>query len=81
MARPRAIYRGKRKYGWIITVVLFLLIIAFMVGMWVFYDMQKYIRYEKNYNHCTCYTRRIVIVSSRDDSRRCFPLISDIQEV
>ena len=48
MARPRAIYRGKRKYGWIITVVLFLLIIAFMVGMWVFYDMQKYIRYEKD---------------------------------
>ncbi len=48
MARPRAIYRGKRKYGWIITVVLFLLLIAFMVGMWVFYDMQKYIRYEKD---------------------------------
>ena len=48
MARPRAIYRGKRKYGWIITGVLFLLIIAFMVGMWVFYDMQKYIRYEKD---------------------------------
>ena len=48
MARPRAIYRGKRKYGWVITVVLFLLLIAFMAGMWVFYDMQKYIRYEKD---------------------------------
>lgn len=48
MARPRAIYRGKRKYGWIITLVLFLLILVFMAGMWVFYDMQKYIRYEKD---------------------------------
>ncbi len=48
MARPRPVYRGKRKYGWIITVVLFLLILALMVGIWVFYNMQKYIRYEKD---------------------------------
>ena len=48
MARPKPIYRGKRKYGWIITLVLFILLIAFMAGMWVFYDTQKYIRYEKD---------------------------------
>ncbi len=48
MARPRAVYRGKRKYGWLITLVLFLLILALMAGIWVFYDMQKYIRYEKD---------------------------------
>lgn len=48
MARPRAVYRGKRKYGWIITLVLFLLIFAFMAGIWLFYDLQKYIRYEKD---------------------------------
>ncbi len=47
MARPRAVYRGKRKYGWLITVVLFLLILALMAGVWLFYDMQKYIWYEK----------------------------------
>lgn len=48
MARPRRVYRGKRKYGWIISLLLFLLIIALMVGIWVFYDRQKYIRYQKD---------------------------------
>ncbi len=47
MSRPRAVYRGKRKYGWVITIVLFLLIFAIMAGIWVFYDLQKYIKYEK----------------------------------
>ncbi len=48
MARPRRVYRGKRKYGWIITLVLFLLIFALMAGIWVFYDRQKYIIYHKD---------------------------------
>jgi len=48
MTRLRPVYRGKRKYGWIITLVLFLLIFALMAGIWVFYDQQKYIRYEKD---------------------------------
>ncbi len=48
MARPKPVYRGKRKYGWLISLLLFLLILAFMAGMWVFYDMQKYIVYEKD---------------------------------
>ncbi len=48
MARPRPVYRGRRKYGWIITLVLFVLIFALMAGIWVFYDRQKYIRYEKD---------------------------------
>jgi len=41
MTRLRPVYRGKRKYGWIITLVLFLLIFALMAGIWVFYDQQK----------------------------------------
>ncbi|MBR5490772.1 MAG: hypothetical protein IKV79_05820 [Oscillospiraceae bacterium] len=48
MDRPKRVYRGRRKYGWIVTLVLFLLIIALMAGIWVFYDRQKYIRYEKD---------------------------------
>ena len=48
MSRPKPVYRGKRKYGWLISFVLFLLILAFMAGIWVFYDMQKYIVYEKD---------------------------------
>ena len=48
MGRPKPVYRGKRKYGWLITIALFLLIFAMMVGIWVFYDLQKYIVYEKD---------------------------------
>ena len=48
MVRPKRVYRGKRKYGWIVTLVLFLLIFALMAGIWVFYDRQKYIRYQKD---------------------------------
>lgn len=48
MARPRSVYRGKRKYGWMISTVLFLLIFALMAGVWLFYDLQKYIQYEKD---------------------------------
>lgn len=48
MARPRSVYRGKRKYGWIITTLLFVLIFAVMAGIWLFYDLQKYIEYERD---------------------------------
>ena len=40
MAVPKPVYRGKRKYGWLISLLLFLLILALMAGIWVFYDMQ-----------------------------------------
>ena len=48
MARPRSVYRGKRKYGWIISVAAFLLIFVLMAGVWLFYDLQKYIEFEKD---------------------------------
>lgn len=48
MAGLRPVYRGKRKYGWIITLLLFVLIIAIMAGLWMFYDRQKYIQYHKD---------------------------------
>lgn len=48
MARPKPVYRGKRKYGWLISLGIFLLIFALMAGIWVFYDLQKYIVYGKD---------------------------------
>ncbi len=48
MPRPGAVYRGKRKYGWLMTLALFVLIFALMAGLWVFNDLQKYIYYEKD---------------------------------
>lgn len=47
MARPKPVYRGKRKYGWIITLLLFVLAAVLIAGVWLFYDLQKYIEYEK----------------------------------
>lgn len=48
MGRPRAVYRGKRRYGWLITLALFILALALIAAVWVFYDLQKYIEYEKD---------------------------------
>ncbi len=47
MARPKPVYRGKRKYGWIISLLLFVLAAVLIAGVWLFYDLQKYIEYEK----------------------------------
>lgn len=48
MGRPKTVYRGKRKYGWLITLVLFILIFALMAAVWLFYYLQKYIVYDKD---------------------------------
>ena len=48
MGRPKPVYRGKRKYGWIITLLLFVLAAVLIAGVWLFYDLQKYIEYEKD---------------------------------
>lgn len=48
MGRPKNVYRGKRKYGWIITLVLFLVIFVLMAAVWLFYYLQKYIVYGKD---------------------------------
>lgn len=48
MGRPRTVYRGKRKYGWLITLALFLVILVLMAAIWLFYYLQKYIVYSKD---------------------------------
>lgn len=47
MSRPRTVYRGRRRYRWILTLVLFLIAIALVASVWLFYHLQKYIEYDK----------------------------------
>lgn len=48
MARPRTVYRGKRKYSWIITLAAMLLVIAIALAVWLFYYLQRFIVYDKD---------------------------------
>jgi len=51
MPRPRTVYRGKRKYSWIITLLAMLVVIAIAVAVWLFYYLQRYIVYDKDGLH------------------------------
>ena len=48
MPRPRTVYRGKRKYSWIITLLAMLVVIAVAFAVWLFYYLQRYIVYDKD---------------------------------
>ena len=48
MPRPRTVYRGKRKYSWIITLLAMLVVIAVALALWLFYYLQRYIVYDKD---------------------------------
>ena len=48
MPRPRTVYRGKRKYSWIITLVATLLVLVIILAVWLFYYLQRYIVYDKD---------------------------------
>ena len=58
MARPRAFYRGQGKYGWIITLIVTLLVLAILAALWLFYYLQRFIVYDKD-------TLRLVLPSER----------------
>ncbi len=48
MPRPRTVYRGKRKYSWIITLIAMLIVILIALAVWMFYYLQRYIVYDKD---------------------------------
>ena len=48
MPRPRTVYRGKRKYSWIITLAVTLLVVVILLAVWLFYHLQRYIVYDKD---------------------------------
>ena len=48
MGRPKTVYRGKRRYRWIISAVLIVLAVLIVGAVWLFYYMQRYIVYYKD---------------------------------
>ena len=61
MPRPRTVYRGKRKYSWIITLLVFVLVVLILVAVWLFYYLQRYIVYDKE-------SLRLVLPAERADT-------------
>jgi len=47
MPRPRTVYRGKRKYSWLITLAVSLLVIVILLAVWMFYYLQRFLVYDK----------------------------------
>ena len=47
MPRPRTVYHGKRKYSWIITLAVTLLVVVILLAVWLFYYLQRFIVYDK----------------------------------
>lgn len=48
MGRPKSVYRGRRKYRWVITLTAFIVIALIAVAAWLFNYMQKFIVYDKD---------------------------------
>ncbi len=48
MPRPRTVYRGKRKYSWLITLAVMLLLLVIVLAVWLFYYLQRFIVYDKD---------------------------------
>lgn len=48
MAKPRTVYRGKRRFGKVVTVVLFIVAVLLVLAVALFYYLQRYIVYEKD---------------------------------
>lgn len=48
MGRPKTVYRGRRKYTWLITLLLFVLAFMIIGIVWLFDYLQRYVVYEKD---------------------------------
>ena len=48
MPRPRTVYRGKRKYSWIITLIVFFVVILILTAAWMFTYLQRFLVYDKD---------------------------------
>lgn len=48
MSRPKTVYRGKRKYRWVITLTACVLVLLIAGGVFLFNYMQKFIVYDKD---------------------------------
>lgn len=73
MPRPRTVYRGKRKYSWIITLIATVLVFLVLLAVWLFYDLQKYIVYDKDGLHLDLSAKRAALL---DPDRQTQPALT-----
>lgn len=48
MARPKNVYRGKRRWRWVITLLALILVLALVLGAWLFSYMQRFVVYDRD---------------------------------
>lgn len=48
MFRPRTVYRGKEKNGRLATLIVSILVVLILFVVWLFYDLQQYMVYDKD---------------------------------
>ena len=48
MYRPRTVYRGKEKTGRLATLIVSILVLLIVLAVWLFYDLQQYMIYDKD---------------------------------
>ena len=48
MYRPRTVYRGKEKTGRLATLIVSVLVLLIVFAVWLFYDLQQYMVYDKD---------------------------------
>ena len=46
--RPRTVYQGAARPNWILTLAAALLAGAVVLGVWLFYDLQQHLIYDKD---------------------------------
>ncbi len=74
MPRPRSVYRGKRKYSWLITLAAMLVVIAVAFAVWLFYYLQRYIVYDKDGLRLDLSAQRSEILSPADTEATLAPV-------
>ncbi len=47
MARPKTVYHGGARPNWVLSLVLTVLMLVVLTGIWLFYDLQQHLVYDK----------------------------------
>lgn len=69
MPKPRTVYRGKRKYSWIITLAVSLVVVLILLAVWLFYYLQRFIVYDKEGLRLDLSAQQEQLITGRTDDR------------
>lgn len=68
MARPKTVYRGKRKYSWLITLLVSTVVLLLLLTIWMFYHLQTYLVYDKDGVRLVLPSERAALADSPTDA-------------